>query len=170
MVCDSALGIAVAPAPGVREAAPGKFSSHEIALIRPEKGKVTSDLRLDIASWGTTKDRNDTRAAAAGMNRLVHGLVRKARAAVIGRAVRYGGAPGMLALGLPGGLGPVTAIVLAHAGAVYKILAPGRSLATDQLRMLSSLRFIPRVGAFPPANPRTFSTEAQGSIPLHVMD
>lgn len=47
----------------------------------------------------------------------------------------------------------MTAIVLAHAGAVYKIIAPGAALAPDQRRMLASLRFIPRVGPFPPQNP-----------------
>jgi hypothetical protein len=44
-------------------------------------------------------------------------------------------------------------IILAHAGAVYEILAPGAELAPDQRQAFASLRFIPRVGPFPAARP-----------------
>jgi hypothetical protein len=67
------------------------------------------------------------------MSRLLKGM----KVPVTRVPVRYGGSPG----------------VLAHAGAVYKILAPGKNLAPDQRKALGSLRFIPRVGPFPPAVP-----------------
>jgi hypothetical protein len=43
----------------------------------------------------------------------------------------------------------VTAIILAHDGALYKIIAPGSRLAPDQQQMLKSIHFYPRRGAFP---------------------
>jgi hypothetical protein len=147
---NSALGVALTLPPRWQEAAPGKFPPGELGLQIPAPpGRPDNDGRLDIASWGTTTDRDDARAAAAGMNRLLKGM----KAPVTRVPVRYGGAPGVLVRGLPIPPAGVTAIVLAHAGAVYKILAPGKNLAPDQRQALASLRFIPRVGPFPPAVP-----------------
>ena len=147
---NSALGVALTLPPRWQEAAPGKYPAGELDLQIPAPpGRPDNDERLNIASWGTTTDRNDARAAAAGMNRLLKGM----KAPVTRVPVRYGGAPGVLVRGLPIPPAGVTAIVLAHAGAVYKILAPGKSLAPDQRQALASLRFIPRVGPFPPAVP-----------------
>src|ERR671934_385693 len=145
---NSALGVALTLPPRWQEAAPGKYPPGELDLQIPAPpGRPDNDERLNIASWGTTTDRDDARAAADGMNRLLKGI----KVPVTRVPVRYGGAPGVLVRGLPIPPAGVTAIVLAHAGAVYKILAPGKNLAPDQRQALASLRFIPRVGPFPPA-------------------
>jgi hypothetical protein len=74
------------------------------------------------------------------------------------------GAPGVLLRGLPAQTGNVQ-VVLAHAGALYLFIAfmafgPVR-LQADHRAALSSLRFIPRIGAFPSARspePHPFAT------------
>jgi len=150
-VRDEALGVAVALPAGWQQNAPRKQPPHELDLIIPSAnpGAGDSSIRLVIGSWGTTTDLDDARAASAGMDRLLAGLGNlPARS-----TVNYGGAPGVMVHGLPGGLsGPTTAIILAHDGALYKILAPGNALAPDQQYALESLVFVPRVGPFPPAN------------------
>ncbi|MGI8915055.1 MAG: hypothetical protein ACR2JY_14935 [Chloroflexota bacterium] len=153
VVVDTALGIALALPSGWQQSAPGKSPPHELGLIIPPANSAVTDsiIRLVIGSWGTTTDPDETRAAAAGMDRLLAGLGALPRP-ITRLAVSYAGAPGVLVHGLPGGLsGATTAIILAHDGAAYKILAPGNALAPDQQQALDSLRFIPRVGHFPPA-------------------
>ncbi len=103
-------------------------------------------LRLSISSLGTTRNKDEARAAAAAMRALLRGI----RVPVMLVPVRYGGAPGLLTH-MAASPRPVTTIVFAHAGAIYKILAPGRSLAPDQSQALTSLRFIVRIGPFPPS-------------------
>ncbi len=138
MVCDTALGIAFArPAGWVQDQAPVGILEYS---GRPTAGATHNVVRLSIVSWGTTSDRDDARVAAAGMDSLLGGVRPTSRI-----TVTYAGAPGVQATGVPSN-GPVTAIILAHAGVAYKILAP------DQFAALRSLRFIPRVGPFPPAN------------------
>jgi len=107
-------------------------------------------VRLSIASWGTTSDRDDARVAAAGMDALIGST--NSAPSFTRVPVHFLGAAGVLVSGLPSSPGPVTAIILARAGVAYKILAPGATLAPDQRQALDSLRFIPRVGPFPPAN------------------
>jgi hypothetical protein len=153
-VSDEALGVALALPAGWQQNAPGKQPSHELDLVVPpaQPGAGDSSLRLVIGSWGTTTDPDAARAASAGMDRLLAGLG-ALPAPVMRTPVNYGGAPGVMVHGLPGGLsGPTTAIILAHDGALYKILAPGAALAPDQQYALESLVFIPRVGPFPPAD------------------
>jgi len=144
MVCDTALGIAFArPASWVQDQTPGgvlEFSA------RPTASATYNVVRLSIASWGTTSDPDEARVAAAGMDSLLGGVRPTSRI-----NVTYAGVPGVQATGVPGN-GPVIAIILAHAGVAYKILAPGVALAPDQRQALDTLRFIPRVGPFPPAN------------------
>lgn len=150
-VCDHALGLALTLPTGVVEIGPGQRPPHEIELVTlPGQGRASS-FRLDIASWGTTTDMNDNRAATAGMQRLLRAERQRARLTT----VHYAGTSGLLAPGLHSSPAEVTAIVFAHAGAVYKILAPGSVLAPDQRQMLASLRFIPRVGPFPREVPST---------------
>lgn len=153
MVCDRALGVAIRPAPGVQQVPTGKAATRLFALvIPPSPGHgLDYDVRLVVQPLETTRDRNDARAAAAGVAKIVSDY--RTHLTLRRQTVRYGGAPGILVRGLPTSPGPATAIVLAHAGAVYRITAPGSGLAPDQRRMLASLRFIPRVGAFPLANP-----------------
>ena len=122
--------------------------------------------RLLIAGLGTTTDPNEARAANAAADRLVRDSGQRGapRPPVTRRPIMIAGAPGVLLRGLPAQTGNVQ-IVLAHAGALYLFIAfmaygPER-LQADQRAALSSLRFIPRVGAFPPARspaPHPFAT------------
>lgn len=147
--CDAALGIAITPTPGVRQAAPGKYPLHHLVLQIPAKpGQPDSTVRLDIASWGTIHILNGKRAATAGMARLLRGV----RVTQRERTVHYGAGIGVQVNRVPSSPAYVTAIVIAHQGFLYKILAPGSRLAADQKRMLSSIRFIARKGPFPPSN------------------
>jgi hypothetical protein len=166
-ICNHALGIAITPAPGVQLLPPGKEPSGVLALmIPPAPGHgLDYDVRLVIQPLETTRDRNDARAAAAGVETIVRAY--PTHLTLSRETVRYGGAPGILVRGLPGAPGPAIVIVLAHAGAVYRITAPGARLALDQRRMLTSLRFIPRVGGFPLANPpATVGPRTRRTIPL----
>jgi len=147
-VCDAALGVALPlPVGWARDNYPAgtlEFSA------RPTAGATYRVVRLNIASWGTTSDRDDAHVAAAGMDALIR-ETNSARS-FTRVPVHFLGASGVLVSGLPSSPGPVTAIILARAGVAYKILAPGTTLAPDQRQALDTLRFIPRVGPFPPAN------------------
>ncbi len=145
---DANLGMAVTPSSGWQINAPNREDAHEIDFVIPAPNGIDADDRLIIRPWGTTGGADDRRAAAAGMNRLAAGF----RMHVALQPVEYDGAPGFLTQSLPPTPGPATDIVLAHAGAVYLIIAPGRRLAPDQRQALASLRFIHRVGPFPAAN------------------
>jgi hypothetical protein len=70
------------------------------------------------------------------------------------RPITIAGAPGVLLRGLPAQTANVQ-VVLAHAGALYHFIAFGRDegLQADHRAALASLRFIPRLGAFPPFPP-----------------
>ncbi len=146
--CDTALGVALAlPSGWTRSNDPAgilEFSA------RPTTGAAYNVVRLNIASWGTTTDPDDARAAAAGMDALIRST--NSARSFAGVPVHFPGASGVLVSELPSSLSPVTAIILVRAGLAYKILAPGAALASDQRQALDSLRFIPRVGPFPPAN------------------
>ncbi len=146
--CDTALGVALALPSGWTR------SNYPVGILefsaRPTAGATYSVVRLNIASWGTTTDPDDARAAAAGMDALIRSTNSAQSFARV--PVHFPGASGVLVSGLPSSPGPVTAIILVHAGLAYKILAPGAALAPDQRQALDSLRFIPRVGPFPPAN------------------
>lgn len=146
-VCDRSLGIALTPPTGWLRVKPPKVQRHTIVLVtRPTSG-LEYNIRLHIAAWGTTRDRNGVHGANAGADRFIDGF--RIRRHVSRVPVRYGGAPGVLVRGLPPTPGPTIEIILAHAGAVYLIIAPGSSLAPDRRAALASLRFIPRQGPFP---------------------
>lgn len=147
MVCNRALGIALVPAPGDFGIPPGHVPRYELGMVRREN-QANFNQRLDITSWGTWRKKRAAVAASAGMDRLLRGL----RPHSVPRKVRYGGDPGVLVRILATGPGPETAIILAHDGSLYKILAPGAHRARDQRQMLATLRFITRVGPFPPSN------------------
>lgn len=151
-VCDRALGIALTPPRDWRLLPPGKLPAHTIAFYKPPVIGPSYNVRLVVGSDGTTAERNDVRAAAQAANRLTRGYTHL-RHPIVRISVRYGGAPGVMVLNLPGPPPGVAVFVLAHQGALYGIVAPGRSLAPDQRRALTNLRFISRVGPFPPANP-----------------
>lgn len=157
--CDHALGVALVPPPGWQRVPPGHWPPHRLAWFSQPPLGLDYNIRLLIGPDGTTKNRNAAHAAAAVAQKLISGYrgLHPTR-----YAVRYGGAPGVLIRGLPGGPGPDAFIILAHQGALYSIIAPGARLAPDQQQALASLRFIPRVGPFPPANP-----PAPNSPPVH---
>jgi hypothetical protein len=132
----------------------GKLPPHTIglhALPLPLTG-LSYNLRLVIASDGTTRDRNDLRAAIQATRAFTRGYTHM-RPPLVRVPVRYGGAPGIMIRNLPGQPTLVTITILAHHGALYRISVPGATPARDQLTALRSLQFIPRVGPFPPANP-----------------
>lgn len=152
-VCDHALGVALTPPSGWQRVPPGHFPPHALAWFAQPPLGLDYNVRLLIGPDGTTRDRNDARAAATAANKLIAGY--RGHVHPTRYVIRYGGAPGVLIRGLPGGPGPEAFIILAHRGALYSIIAPGAVLAPDQQQALTSLQFIPRVGPFPPANPPT---------------
>jgi hypothetical protein len=151
-VCNHALGVALIPPSSWQTLPPGSFPPPALAFfVGPPRGAV-NHIRLVIRSDGTTRERNDVRAAVAAANALTRGYSRFAmRPPLVRVPVQYGGAPGMMIRNLHSTM--VLEIVLAHRGALYYILAPGSQLAGDQRQALASLRFIARVGPFPGANP-----------------
>jgi hypothetical protein len=153
-VCDHALGVAVTPPTNWRVLPAGKLPPHTIGLYAPTRHRtgLSYNPRLVIASDGTTRDSNDLRAASLAARAFTRGYTHM-RPPLVWVPVRYGGAPGIMIRNLPGQPTLVTITILAHHGALYRILATGATLGTDQVRTLRSLRFIPRVGPFPPANP-----------------
>lgn len=167
-VCDASLGVALPLLAGwTRDSYPAgilEFSA------RPTADATYRVVRLSITSWGTTSDRDNARVAAAGMDALI-GSTNSARS-FTRVPVHILGASGVLVSGLPSSPGPVTALILARSGVAYKILVPGTTLAPDQRRALDSLRFIPRVGPFPPANgvgvPATAPAPATSAASLTV--
>lgn len=167
-VCDAALGVALPlPAGWTRDNYPTgilEFSA------RPTRGATYRVVRLNIASWGTTSDRDDARVAAAGMDALIRST--NSTRSFTRVPLHFLGASGVLVSGLPSSPGPVTAIILARASVAYKILAPGTTLAPDQRQALDTLRFIPRMGPFPPANgvvvPSTAPAPATSAASLTV--
>jgi hypothetical protein len=153
-VCDHALGVALILPSGWRPLPAGKLPAHTIGFFALPVRAPSYNIRLIIASDGTTREHNDVRAATQAASAFARGYSRlRMRPPLVRVSVRYGGAPGVMILNLPGQPTPVTVIILAHRGALYRIVAPGATLARDQRQVLSGLRFIPRVGPFPPANP-----------------
>lgn len=153
-VCDRALGIGVTPPATWRMLPAGKLPPHTIGLYALPVSGLSYNVRLIIASDGTTRESNDMRAVTQAARDFTRGYSRlHMRPPLVRFPVSYGGAPGVMIRNLPGGPTLVTVVILAHRGALYRILATGATLGRDQLKTLRSLRFIPRVGPFPPANP-----------------
>lgn len=152
-VCDHALGVALTPPLGWRRVPPGHWPPHTLVWFAPSRGP-DYNVRLLIGPEAITHDRNAAHAAATAADRLIAGY--RGHVHPTRYAVRYGGSPGVLIRGLPGcECGPDAIIILAHRGAVYSIVAPGTTLASDQQQALATLRFIPRAGPFPSATPPT---------------
>ncbi len=146
--CNTALGIAVTIPVGWEQAPASNYPPGELVLWRlPAAGQVNADERLIVRSLGTTSETNDAQAVAAVADQEVQTSANPA--AVTRRAVSYGGEQGVLLHGLPS-IGPVAEIILVHQGVVYRILAPGNMLTVNQQKALESLRFISRIGPFPP--------------------
>ena len=162
-VCDHALGVALTPPSTWQRIPPGHFPAHTLVWFTYPNLGLDYNVRLLIGPDGVTSDRNDARAAAYAASRLVSGY-RSIHPTQY--TVRYGGAPGVLVRGLPGGPGPDALIILAHQSTLYNIIAPGFTLAADQRQALASLQFIQRVGSFPPVNPPTpMGPPSRRSIP-----
>jgi len=163
-VCDTALGIALTPPSSWRLLPAGKLPPHTLGLYKPPARIRRYALRLTIASGGVTHERDDALAADRAARVLTHGYTH-VRPPLVRIPVRYGGAPGVMILNLPGQPLALVQIILAHAGVLYQISASGTSTLTlDQRRTLASLRFIPRVGRFPPVapfGPKTYQLGAE---------
>jgi hypothetical protein len=129
------------------------FSPTSLFFVVPRGGE--GNPRLLIDGLGTTTDTNEARAANAAADRLVRNSGQRGvplPGPVTRRPITIAGAPGVLLRGLPAQTGNVQ-VVLAHAGALYRFIAfmafgPER-LQADHRAALASLRFIPRLGAFP---------------------
>ncbi|MGH2448639.1 MAG: M23 family metallopeptidase [Chloroflexota bacterium] len=149
----AALRVAFTSLPAGWFVAPtGEYSSDMLALVRTTGGH--SDPVLGIGSLGV----RDTGDEAAAVNAVADANVAKetqGNTAVVTRTpTRVGGSYAMMLQGLPGP--PNVQIVVAHGGAVYNIAVLGStSLPPDAQQALARLRFIPRSGPFPAANPPT---------------
>jgi hypothetical protein len=143
---NSIVGAALTLPAGWQEVSP---ASYPLFFVVPLHG--AGNPRLLIQGLGTTTDPNEARAANAA-DRLVRGSGQRGVPLAVTRPpVTIAGAPGVLLRGLPTQTANVQ-VVLAHAGALYNFIAFGsdEGLQADLRAALSSLRFIPRVGAFPP--------------------
>lgn len=162
--CDHALGVALIPQTGWQLVPSGHWPPHVLAWFAQPPLGLDHNVRLLIGPGGTTNDPHDARAAAAAAQKLIAGY--RGHVHTSHYTVRYGGAPGVLIRGLPGGPALFAIIILAHQGVLYSIIAPGATLAPDQQQALASLQFIPRAGPFPLANPPTRqSPPVHGTVP-----
>jgi hypothetical protein len=142
-ICSVALGVALTVPSNWQAARPGQEAPGVLAFY----STAMPHTRLYLSSWGPATSTDAAQAANAGMDRLLQGLPTLDRI-----AVQVGGAAGVEVHNVPGGPTESTAIILAHGGVLYKILLPGTTVTADQQQAVNSLRFIPRVGPFPPAN------------------
>jgi len=164
-ICDTALGVALTMPTEWQQADPRKNPPGELDFIIPPSpsGPANPDLRLVIRPYGITADMDDARAASAAADAETRAA--GAAGTITRIPVRYAGTPGVLLRGVPSN-GPVAEILLAHAGAVYRILASGNELAPDQREALDSLRFIQRRGSFPSANPPAPFVAPKDAVPV----
>lgn len=154
---NSTLGLTLTLPPGWQEVSPTLFPStftpNALFLVVPTG---EGNPRLLITGLGTTTDTNESRAAILAADRLLHGITLP----VTRQPITVAGAPDVLLRGLPAQT-PSIQLVIAHAGALYRIIAfGGERLHADQQQALSSLRFIPRVGPFPSAETLGFHPRA----------
>jgi hypothetical protein len=153
MARNSILGVALTLPAGWQEESPASYptflSDPTLFFFIPTGGD--GNPRLLIAGLGTTTDPNEARAANAAADRLRRSVP---RLPVTRRPITIAGAPGVVLQGLPAQTANVQ-MVLAHAGALYHVIAFGSDerLQADHRAALASLRFIPRLGAFPPFPP-----------------
>jgi len=147
---NSTLGVALSLPSGWQEVSPALFPAvftpDALFLVIPTG---EGNPRLLITGLGTTTDTDEARAANVAADRLLHGIALP----VTRQPIILAGARGVLLRGLPAQT-PTVQFVIAHAGAIYRIIAFGDTrLQVDQQQALSSLRFVPRVGPFPSAAP-----------------
>ncbi len=146
---NSALGVALTLPPGWEDYGITYFAPGGLFVANPAvQNSKGYPLGLGIIPAGTTPERDDARAAAMAVRRVLRDI----HFPVTRRPLTVGGAPAVLLAPMPG-QGPTVYVVLAHHGALYTILAfknrDSDPLRPDQLQALASLRFIPRVGRFP---------------------
>jgi hypothetical protein len=156
---NSILGVALTLPAGWQEESPASYpiflSDPTLFFFVPTGGD--GNPRLLIAGLGTTTDPNEARAANAAADWLVRNSGQRGvplPGPVTHQPITIAGAPGVLLRGLPAQTANVQ-VVLAHAGALYHFIAFGsdEGLQADHRAALASLRFIPRLGAFPPFPP-----------------
>lgn len=146
-VCDRTLGVALTLPAGWSVAPPRQFTPGSLTFVTSLK---TMALRFSIQPLGIADTRSPAdpiAAAAAGVAALTQGLTTRAR----NFPVTVAGLPAVMLLDMPGP-GPTMHVVIAHGDALYDIVAfGGATLQPDQQQALSSVRFIPPAGPFPPA-------------------
>jgi hypothetical protein len=109
-------------------------------------GQAGAAVRLDISLLGTSPDPDALRAERTGMDLVERGI---AIDDYEGSTMAVAGMNGYLAMvmahGIPGVADEAHVLALAHAGAVYEVVAPGsqkNALAADQLQALADLQFV----------------------------
>ncbi len=161
-VTQSALGIALTTLPsGLSVAAPGEYMPGAIDLVTTDNHG--DELRFAVAPLGTADTSDEIAAATTAANALVQDS--NSPISVARTSILVAGVQGVMLQGLPGS-GPNVQIVIAHGGVVYDLVAyGGLTLQPDALQVFASLHFVPRVGAFPSANPPA----PQGKVDMRVI-
>ncbi len=159
--CDTALGVSVVPPAGWSVAPAGQYTPGALTFVRTMTTSLGGDPRMSIQPLGTITTSNTVAAATAAAAALVaqgNGSLPVTRTMVM-----VAGVPAIALQGLPGQQ-PTLQTVVAHGGALYDIVTFGSAtLQPDQRAALAALRFIPRVGPFPPANAPGPFVPAQGN-------
>jgi len=154
LVCDADLGLALRLPDGWRVAPPaGTPAGHWVLEIPGSSGQAGAAVRLDISLLGTSPDPDPLRAERTGMDLVERGIaIDDDEGSTMAVAGSNAYLPMVMAHGIPGVAGEAHVLALAHAGAVYEVVAPGdqkNGLAADQVQALAGLRFVG-----PPPAPR----------------
>ncbi len=159
--CDTALGVSVVPPAGWSAAPAGQYTPGALTFVRAMTSSLGGKLRLSVQPLGTITTSNAVTAAMAAADALV---ARSNGSLPVTRTmVTVGGVPAVALQGLPGQQ-PTLQTVVAYGGATYDIVTfGGATLQPDQRAALATLRFIPRVGPFPPADVPGPFVPAQGN-------
>ncbi len=144
--CDAQLGLSLRlPSGWYVVGAKQLAGSNQVAFAAPGSSGLNYNLRLIIRAYAMTSFESSRQS----VQRLVAKLIRAERVTGVQQTpVHYAGSFGVLIRGLPSGPTPGLDILLGRHHDVYQIIAPGTSLAPDQIAALTSLRFIPIQGPF----------------------
>jgi hypothetical protein len=145
-VCDRALGMALTVPAGWSVTPPGHVPPGALAFWTVVPGRQNATLHLIVEPVGLAGHCGDAQAAMAVADALTVGT--NSSRPILRDQNTVAGAPAVFLTGLPGA-GPSVQIIVAHNGAVYHLIFPGRMLQPDQRLALASLHFIPRAGPFP---------------------
>lgn len=160
--CDTALGVSVMPPAGWSVAPAGQYTPGSLTFVKAVTISTGSDPRMSIQPLGTITTTSNTVAATTS---AADALVARSDGSlpVTRTMVTIAGVPAIALQGLPGQQ-PTLQTVVAHGGALYDIVTfGGNTLQPDQQAALAALRFIPRVGPFPPADAQGPFVPARGN-------